>query len=217
MNWVEEQFERVESALPVDCFSLAVDISYAKEMPKRGRLELLPDMSAFLGEETSFADIGLAWNEEGLMADILFKKPFEESNFPHFQEGESVELFLDTRDLKTAGFMTRFCHHFVFLPHNEHGPLGYEISRFRSEDSHPLCNPEDLKVAVDMRRNEIAMKILIPAFSLHGYDPANFPRLGFTYRIHRKGGLPHHFACSSALFALDQHPRLWATLRLVRK
>jgi hypothetical protein len=218
MSWVEEQFERVESVLPIDCFSLSVEIPYAKAMPKKGLIGksfLLPDTSKFL-DETHFADVGLAWNEEGLMAEVLFHKPFEESNFPRFEEGESVEFFIDTRDLKTAGFMTRFCHHFVFLPQSEQGTLGYEISRFRSEDSHPLCNPDDLQVIADLGRTEISMKIVIPQQCLHGYDPANFPRLGFTYKIHRKGGVPQHFACSSAMYAIDHHPSLWASLRLTQ-
>src|ERR1700687_185332 len=109
MTWVEEQFERVEAALPIDCFNLTVEVPYAKEMPKKGLIGksyTLPDTSSFLNE-SSFAEVAFAWNEESLLVEVLFHKPFEESAFPRFEEGESVELFIDTRDLKTAGFMTR--------------------------------------------------------------------------------------------------------------
>lgn len=218
MSWVEEQFCRVEPALPIDCFSLSLEVPYVKELPRKGLITkpyLLPEMGKLLDEET-FAEVGFAWNEEALFIEVLFHKPFEESAFPNFDEGESVELFIDTRDLKTAGFMTRFCHHFVFLPHSDLGKLCYELSRFRSEDSHPLCDPDELEVKADLRSKEISMQIVIPQQCLHGYDPRNFPRLGFTYKINRKGGAPQHFAVSSALFALDQQPSLWASLKLER-
>ncbi len=53
---------------------------------------------------------------------------------------------IDTRDLKTSGYNTKFCHHFYFLPEKIDGIQCGEVTRFRTEDTHELCDPQFLQV-----------------------------------------------------------------------
>lgn len=176
---------------------------------------LLPDTSRFCSED-SFADVSMGWNEEGLEFFVSVRSPFRRAYYPSVELGDSVELFIDTRDVKTAGFNTRFCHHFYFLAEGIEGNHAGEITRFRTEDTHPLCDSNDLKVKSLVRPSSHAINIFIPSHCLYGYDPAQFNRLGFSYRVNRSEGFPQHFSVVSEDFAVEQQPSLWASLKLVR-
>jgi hypothetical protein len=176
---------------------------------------LLPDTSALCGE-TTFARVAMGWNEEGIEVYVDVHHPIEHSFFPDIQRGDSVELFFDTRDVKTSGFNTRFCHHFFFLPEAIEGSQAGEITRFRTEDAHEPCDPAELKVKTQVRSKNYSMQIFIPSQCLNGYDPEQFDRLGFTYRINRFSGNSQHFSVTSDDYQLEQQPSLWSSLQLTK-
>lgn len=167
-----------------------------------------------LMDQACFADVFMGWSLDGLGLQIHVHKPWEKSEYPQLQEGDSVELFFDTRDRKEGG-LTRFCHHFFFVPKAVEGLLAAEISTFRDLDAHDLCDPNLLEVQPEMTTKDYRLKIWIPAGCLHGYDPASFNRLGFTYRINRFAGAPQTFAISEREAPFDKHPARWATLNLI--
>jgi hypothetical protein len=141
---------------------------------------------------------------------------FQRVTYPDIARGDSVELFFDTRDVKTSGFNTRFCHHFFFLPEAVDGHQAGEITRFRTEDIHELCDPKELKVKSQLKSNSYQMQIFIPAHCLHGYDSEQFDRLGFTYRINRPDGPSQHFSVVTDDYQVEQQPSLWSSVRLVK-
>lgn len=213
-----ENLEQCPALAPLEFFALEGELHYSKSPPSSKLMRrsfLLSDTSEWLGE-IHFADVAIAWNEGGVFVDVFVEKPFEEASYPRFAEGDAIELFFDTRDLKTAGFSTRFCHQFVFLPQAVQGIQAQEITHFRTEDTHPLCDAADLQVAAEIGKKDYALQIFIPAQCLHGFDPLSFERMGFTYRIHRFKGPPQHFALSSQHFSLEQHPRLWASFKFIK-
>jgi hypothetical protein len=169
-----------------------------------------------LTHEELFAKVAMGWNEEGVAAHLQVSQPASESSYPEIERGDSVELFFDTRDLKSAGFNTRFSHHFFFLPQSVEGVAKGEKTHFRTEDSHPLCDPQELYCQTQLKKNDYSMKIFIPTQCLYGYDPKQFDRLGFTYRINRHGGKPQHFAVVSQDYQIDQQPSLWGSIKLVK-
>lgn len=209
-------FDDLPALSPVQFFGVGSDCFYLKEKAKLDRDFLLPSMSDLLNEE-SFADVYVGWSVDKLSFLIRVKSPFQSTGDGDFRKGDSVELFLDTRDLKTKGVISRFCHHFVFFPVQMQNFYGREITRFRGEDIHRLCHPEDLQVTPNLEDDDYELAIEIPATCLYGYDPLSFPRLGFTYRINRTGGAPQHFAVSSEEYAIEQHPATWGTLKLVKE
>jgi len=209
--------EKFPPIAPIHFFRLNVDLKYGKEITRRlfGKGYLLPDTSSFLGEE-HFADVAWSWHEGGIEVQVQAHKKFEEAVYPKYEEGDAIELFIDTCDLKDAGFPTRFCHHFLILPQEVQGVRALELTRFRNEDSHPLCDAAEIKVEAEMSAREYTVHIHLPSEILHGYDPNGFDKLGLTYCIHRPKGESQHFAVSSKYVQVAQHPSLWATCKLVR-
>lgn len=214
-----ELFENSPPLLPLEFFSLSCAIQHGAcsclEPSSRAMRSkhLLPDISELLGEER-FAEVAFLWNEEGLSFEVFIDKPFEEVYFPLYSKGDAIELFIDTRDLKTVGFATRFCHQFVILPQAIQDIQALETTHFRTEDAHPLCEGQEIGVQAHFHDDAYSVRIVIPAHCLHGYDPKSYDRIGFTYRIHRTGGPPQHFAVSSEHFAIEQAPKAWASVTM---
>jgi hypothetical protein len=197
---------------PIHFFRLKADIKQGKKPSSRGYL--LPYTTELLGEE-AFADVGIAWQQEGLYVHLHVHKKFEEASYPKFSDGDALELFFDTRDLKEAGFPTRFCHHFLILPQEVQGIRALELTRFREEDSHPLCDPEKIEISFHAGSRDYFLDIHLPAEILHGYDPHSFDRLGLTYTVHRYKNRAQNFSVCSNYVTLAQNPSLWASGRLI--
>lgn len=204
---------------PVNFFQLSVNCPHrarnAKVPLEKSPANLLSDTSSLCNEE-SFAKIWLGWSREGIEAFAAINEPYRQSVYPDVTAGDCVELFIDTRDVKTSGFNTRFCHHFFFLPEAVDGHIAGEITRFRSEDMHELCDPVDLKVTSQMKAGSYTMHIFIPNQCLCGYDPDQFDRMGFTYRINRGGGEPQHFSAVTDEYQIEQQPSLWSSVKLIK-
>lgn len=209
--------EKFPAIAPIHFFRVNFDLKYGKEISRRlfSKGYLLPNTSEFLGEE-HFADVAMAWHDQGIEVEIEVRKKFEEAFYPKYDQGDAIELFFDTRDLKDAGFPTRFCHHFMILPQEVQGVRALELTRFRNEDSHPLCEPSQIQVETQIEARSYTVKVHLPAEILHGYDPKAFDKLGFTYVIHRPKYESQHFAVSSSYVQVAQHPSLWASAKFVR-
>lgn len=207
--------ENLFSLHPISFFGLSFDCRRLKNKEK------VPSFSAALPEtghlcrEYTFAKVAIGWREEGLGFQVQVNQPFTKSFYPELHKGDSLEFFIDTRDMKSAGFNTRFCHHFYFLPQPIEDRSAGEMTHFRTEDSHPLCDPSLLESQTKFGVKNYVMKIFIPKECLHGYDPSQFDRLGFTYRIHRLSGSPQHLSVVSQEFPIDQQPSLWSSIKLI--
>lgn len=215
-----EEVEYIPLA-PVNYFQLAFDcykceFNSKKDLPSKC---FLPSTSP-LCDEYNFAKVGLAWSNEGITVQVKVNQKFERVEYPNVSHGDCIELFFDTRDVKTSGFNTRFCHHFFFLPESIDGHQAGEITHFRTEDRHDLCDPSLLKVVrIDpfLIKNSYTLKIFVPSQCLHGYDPEQFDRLGFAYRINRAHGEPQHLSAVTREYNIAQQPSLWSSVKLVHE
>lgn len=215
----------IASLKPASFFQLALDCkrlpsqSAKNEGPFRlsektaSKYEL--PVTEYLTLDHPFADVALGWETDGIEAHVSVSRPFIKACYPQVSSGDSVELFIDTRDIKTSGYNTRFCHHFFFLPEPLEGRQAGELTRFRTEDAHELCDPNELKVRSFIKKTSYSLQIFIPSSCLHGYDPEQYPRLGFTYRINH-GGKSQHFSVVTTEYQLEQQPSLWSSLKLVK-
>ncbi|MCB1109467.1 MAG: hypothetical protein KDK64_00655 [Chlamydiia bacterium] len=171
-----------------------------KKQFKKGRL---PDVTGLTGEG-KLIQLALLWSPVGLYIEMESKLGLE--------KGDRLELFIDTRDLKTSNVITRFCHHFVFDLEEEQGR---EETRFRGEDQHELADSSLFAFKTEMKHLSYRVEIALPKEALYGYDPSEFKRLGFCYRFKRRNGEKEHFNLSSEHFNLEKHPALWASMELV--
>ncbi len=206
---MEEWLESLPPVSPFHFFQLSFDLKGGD------KLSPLPDFSSYLNEE-KFGEVKMGWKEEALIWEFLIKKPFEEALYPDFRLADSIELFIDTRGLKTAGYPTRFCHHFFVLPKEVQGVLAQEITRLRAEETRPLALPEDIFVETEFTKRSFQVRITLLAKALHGFDPSAFDKLGFAYRINRPKGEAQHFSLGTDLYALEKQPALWSTVHLKR-
>ncbi len=202
---------------PISFFALSLDCRYVS--PK-AQLDLpdycrLPSTAALCGEEP-FAEVSLGWNAEGLSCQVKALTEVVHAYFPEIQRGDSVELFFDTRDVKTSGWNTRFCHHFFFLPKEVEGTVAGERTAFRTEDRHELCTAAALKTRTVIGKNGYTIHVFIPATCLHGFDPEQFGRLGFAYRINRCSGRSQHFSAVTRDYQVEQQPSLWSSMLLAK-
>lgn len=214
--------EELSAITPVNFFQLSLPCRYLAPKGDFPRLTgnnaddyLLPDTSVLCNEE-HFADVAMGWNEKGLEFYFKVEKSFEEANYPNIVKGDSVELFIDTRDVKTSGFNTRFCHHFFFLPEAIEGRQAGEITHFRTEDAHDLCEESDLKIKSTVKKGKYAIHCQIPRRCLSGFDPRQFDRLGFAYRINRPYWESQHFCVVTEDYQLEQQPSLWSHMRMIK-
>jgi hypothetical protein len=167
---------------------------------KKGRL---PDGTGLTGEG-KLGTVSLLWSDVGLFFEVEIKLSLEEGDF--------LDLFIDTRDLKNSNVITRYCHHFIIYPDEEEG---IEVTRFRGDDSHPLAEPSLIRVKTEPKRSSYSFEVTLPKEILYGYDPSEFKRLGLTYRFQKKSGEKMHFNISSDTFHLEKHPALWASVNLI--
>lgn len=207
-------FKPDEEVSPLSFFAVQFDSLQKKEKKRLGEEHRLPETDLLTGEP-AFASVRSGWSLKGLHFLVNIRKTVDRVVFPRIEKGDAVELFIDTRDVKSSGFNTRFCHHFFFLPSPVEGTQCGEITHFRSEDQHPLCDPKRLKLEVSKGAKSYEMAIEIPADILVGFDPNQFNRYGFSYRIHRADGEPQHFSVLSREFQLEEQPSLWARINMV--
>jgi hypothetical protein len=199
------------SLFPETFFASSVKGYKAEQLPTgRGRKKfLLPDVSLILGEE-KFADLYFHWHEGGIGIFCEAHIAFTDCLYPRFQEGDCLEVFIDTRDLKDVGVVHRFCHHFLFLPVEVQGVRALEITHFRGEDKHPLADPSLFIVEANFEKKNYQLSIFIPKEALFGYDPTTLSKMGFAYRLRRGKGDAQHFPTSF----IERFPSLWSTIML---
>ena len=72
-----------------------------------------------------------------------------------------------------------------------------------------------LKVTSQKRVGGYVLSAFIPAAALTGFNPADHPRLGFTYFVFDRELGQQYFSLGSE-FPFASDPSLWGTLELVR-
>lgn len=199
-------------SVQMDC--LYLDPHHPEDKIKRKEYQL-PSFEKLTGE-LPFGEVNMGWNESGLYFFCQVFTPFQDVFYPDVTRGDSLELFIGTRDVKTGSLITKFCHHFFFLPQEIDERQKGEITRFRMEDAHELADPKELQLKSKIHKKGYELNIFIPSQCLHGYDPDQFTRLKTTYRLNRASGPSQHFSVLSNEFGLEQQPSLWSTINLVK-
>lgn len=175
----------------------------------------LPDLMGVEGMQ-SFATFYMAWNDDGLYLGVEVKKKTRYKLDPkNFTEGDCLELFLDTRDVKDTHRANRYCYRFYFLPGGRGSqgkqPIGRQTSIDNAREQAPPCPEEAIEMGLRRLKRSYQMEIKIPAAGLHGFQPREFDRLGFTYLLHDSElGLQSWSAGRDQATATD--PSTWGTV-----
>jgi hypothetical protein len=180
----------------------------------------LPSLGELEGQP-SFADVRAGWNEAGL----AFSVRIEGKRHPvwcretKLEDSDALQVWIDTRDTHNIHRATRFCHRFIFLPggagRSLDQPVADQLLVDRARENANPIRPGQLRVVSEKRVSGYVMSAFIPAGALTGFNPADHPRLGFTYFVFDRELGQQYFSLGFEFpFAAD--PSLWGTLELVR-
>jgi hypothetical protein len=176
---------------------------------------------AELEGETAWADVRAAWNESGLAFAVhvqgKHQPPWCREAKP--EDSDSLQIWIDTRDVHNVHRASRFCHRFVFLPSGAGRKLDQPVAQTlpinRAKELPQPVRDGLLKVRCDKRADGYVLEAFIPAEALTGFDPAEHPRLGFTYAVLDRELGEQTFGVGRPM-PYQEDPSLWATLELVQ-
>jgi len=191
--------------------TVGVDLDESYRLPSLGELE---------GMKT-LADVRFGWNEAGL----LFKVQVSGKQKPMWcrgnklEDSDGIQLWIDTRDTHNIHRASRFCHRFIYLPagggREFELPVADQLIVDRARENANPVRPGKLQIFAAKRADGYVLSGWIPEEALTGYNPAEHPKLGFTYWLLDRERGEQTFSCGSEFpFAAD--PSLWGTLELVK-
>lgn len=166
-----------------------------------------------------FADLRAGWNDDGLGFQLTVtgkqQPPWCRTSRP--EDSDGLQLWLDTRDSHNMHRANRFCHRFVFLPVGGGSrldePAGAVLPINRAKEHPKLIKSGLLRVMAALRADGYTLHIFIPGDALTGFDPAEHPRLGFSYAVIDRELGWQTFSVGPE-FPFVEDPTLWGTLEL---
>ncbi|MBE84267.1 MAG: hypothetical protein CME21_17020 [Gemmatimonadetes bacterium] len=179
------------------------------------KANLLPDLMALDGKDT-FADVYLGWNAGGVYLGVDAKgAPGLEVQPKRPLNGDGIQIWLDTRDVRDAHRASRFCHHFYFLPTGgrSDGPVAGQARIRRARAQPKPCEPQSITVASRISKKGFRFSAFLPADILTGFEPEDNNRFGFTYLIRDKR-LGRQYWTADEPLPVAYDPSLWGTVVL---
>jgi hypothetical protein len=174
-----------------------------------------------LEERAAWADVRAAWSEAGLALSVAVtgKQQSVWCRQSHPEDSDGLQVLIDTRDVHNVHRAGRFCHRFVFLPCGEgprlDQPLAEVLPIHRARELPNPIRGDLLETSCQRHRNDYILEAFIPTEALTGFDPAEHPRLGFTYAVVDRELGQQTFGVGGPM-PYQEDPSLWATLELVR-
>ena len=207
-------------------FAYAFQCRYREQAPRiNGVLDewgpeyLVPDLG-YLENRPQAADVYMAWNEEGLYfaVEVRKRKPVR-SHFGRHWTGDSFQIWLDTRDVKSARRAGRYCHQFNCLPtgggDDGNQPVVKPTQVDRARERWNMPEQEALPIASLISDRGYTLEVCLPTEALSGYDPEEFPRLGFTYFLNNSEW-PTQWWSAGRELRVHVDPSTWGTAVLSR-
>jgi hypothetical protein len=187
------------------------------DLPEACRL----DNFAAMDDKRNFADVRLAWNEQGLgvQVEVRGKEQVPEGDAGRPRGSDGATLWIDTRDARTSHRASRYCHQFHLLPtgggpdHDE--PVFAQTKINRALQDAPLAPAGVVTFRRHFRTGGYLLEAFLTAAVLNGFDPEQNPRLGLYYAV-RDVELGEQVLSVGAEFPYWEDPTLWSTLELVR-
>jgi len=210
-------------------FRVAYPCVHVKAMPRddEDRLLDLPeacriDNFARMDDRQNFADVRLAWNEQGLgfQAQVSGKEQLPQGDAARPRASDGVSLWIDTRDARTSHRASRYCHQFHFLPTgggpDRDEPVFAQTKINRALQDAPLSPASAVPFRSARTKNGYSVEAFLPAGALHGFDPDQSSRLGFYYAVH-DSELGEQVLSVGSEFPYWEDPSLWSVLELMHQ
>lgn len=169
-----------------------------------------------------FADVRLAWNEQGIALQVEVRgkegPPAGDAVRPRLSDG--LSLWIDTRDSRTSHRASRFCHQFHFLPagggSERDEPVWVQMRINRALADAPMAPPSAVSLRVKRRAGGYRLAAFLSAEALAGFDPEQSRRLGVFYVV-RDSELGEQALGAATDLPYAEDPTLWAVLELSKR
>ena len=175
----------------------------------------LPCLQSLETGKPGWADFRMAWNEKGLLFSVAMRgaKPSPPSRAIDIDDADGVSLWIDTRDVHDVHRATRYCHRFFFWW--DQRDVGAFMATIHNSRGKPKVVDNALLRGLSVAESDrLRIDGFIPAAAMTGFDPVEYPRLGFNYSVRCRGLGEQTFSSGSPLpFRTD--PSLWGTLDLL--
>ncbi len=192
---------------------------------RSGRLLDLPEVCripslAELDSSPVFADVRLAWNDDGLGLSVEVRGRTRRLNCSKVAPSGSdgLHVWFDTRNTKTVHRATKFCQQFSLLPSGggraEVEPLAMAIPLARAREESPPADTSPIRLQSEVRSDGYWLEAWLPAEAVVGYDPSQHPQLGFHCVI-RDSELGDQWLAVGSEFPCESDPSLWQTIELM--
>ncbi len=186
------------------------------DLPETCRIDNFADMDG----RRNFADVRLAWNEDGLALQVELRgkeqPPVGDASRPRHSDG--VSLWIDTRDARTSHRASRYCHQFHFLPAGggaeREEPAFVQSKINRAMQDAPTAPAAAVPFQFLPRKGGWRLEAFLAAAVLNGFDPEQNPRLGFYCAV-RDAELGEQALSVGPDFPYAEDPSLWSVLELI--
>jgi hypothetical protein len=185
-----------------------LDESYA--LPALGELDGRP----------AFAEVRMAWSAAGLgwQVTVEGKTQLAWCRDSRLEDSDGLQVWVDARATFNVHRASRFCHRFIYLPRGGGSagdqPIAEQLLINRARENARPARPRELQARAKVTSASYTLTAFAPSDALGGWDPSQYPRLGFTYALlDRERGL-QTFATGPE-FPYEEDPSCWAELRLV--
>ena len=211
---------------PVFLFRFSVACRYRRRLWGAGGVQLepryrIPSFGELEGKNL-FADLRVAWNGQGVAFQLRVtgksQSPWCRAN--RVEDSDGLQLWIDTRDTHTIHRASRYCHRFAFLPFGDGTGLRSPVARWlpihRARENPKSETSGALRVRSEKRAHGYSLEAFVPSSSLTGFDPDDYPRLGFFYAVIDRE-LGWQTLSVGREFPFMEDPSLWGTLELTKK
>jgi hypothetical protein len=182
---------------------------------------VLPSFGELEGRPV-FADLRAAWSDQGLSfaLRVAGKQQATWCRANRIDDSDGLQVWIDTRDTHNIHRASRFCHRFVFLPfggdRRDEEPVGQLLMINRARENPKPVAERILQVRSEKRIDGYLLQAHLPAAAITGFDPAEHPRVGFSYAVVDRELGWQTFSVGPE-FPLLEDPSLWGTLELAEK
>jgi hypothetical protein len=186
-----------------------VDLSEAYRLPAFRELEGKP----------SYADVRAAWSAAGFWfrVQIAGKSQLAWCRKNRIEDSEGLQIWIDVRDTQGVHRAGRYAHRYVFLPFGD-GPRSEDpccsmLPINRARENPTFVEPSQFLVHSEKRPDGYVLHAHVPTATMTGFDPTQFPRVGFNYAImDREHGWQTYGVGPE--FPITEDPSLWGSLEL---
>ena len=164
-------------------------------------------------------DFRVGWNETGLLFSLIVtgKRQSLWCRTSQPDESDGIQICLDTRDIKDIHRASRFCHRLLFVPtgsgrgQSQPSAVWLPIHRAK-EHPHPI-DLAQIKMQSKISPEGYRLDVFLPGKILTGFDPAEYPNLGFHFAVMDREYGNSYFLAAPPL-PHEQDPSLWGTLAM---